>query len=705
MSLPEEMQESNPKAGKRPKRERYAAGVLELEAVLALFAELASSGLGRRALEELVPREPEQARRALERTGEALVLGRKGEAPNLAGFADPFPPSKHDQRIFEESDFVRFRELLGAAVLLEEWAQDRSEQAPELCAVIEALPDLKHLAERIDLVLDERGRVRSNASDLLSRLRRMMSKLRTEIDEAMGQILRRSDVRAVLSDGSVHRRGGRPVLAVKARLSGRVRGLVHDRSQSGESAFIEPNEVVEPGNRLATLQVDERREVERVLLDLTRVVQAEAGRVRVLAAGMAEVELAVIGARFCESHGARAALLPGQEGAADGLLLRSARHPLLLAQVAAGELDEVTPIDLRLGDCFDMLIITGPNTGGKTLALKTAGLFALLTSMGLPVPAAEGTTVPLYDRIAADIGDEQEISQNLSTFASHLVRIRAGLESATKQSLVLLDELGGGTDPDEGAALGEAVLEAFLGRGTHVLVSTHISKLKEFAFRHAAAENASTEFDLETLEPRYRLQVGTPGESGALVIARRFGLPESVVARAEDRTERRGGELAEILADVRDARLETERVRANAEQRLEDANEVRRRLAEEEQALARRSEQLEAEAQKGLEERVRQAARQVALARALLPQLSKDVAGAMEEILDRLDAEVSGVSLTDRRQAFLDSLKKGSLVYLPRYRQRVLVHKLDRERRTLTCKLGSMKVQVTFDEVTPYESL
>ncbi len=691
--------------GPRPERERFAAGVLELSGVLELYAELASSSLGRRALAELDPRDREGARAALARTAEAMALSKKGEAPNLAGFADPFPPGTQGARVLEEADFVRLRELLGAAARLVEWTEHRADQAPELCAVAAVIPGLDDLAQRIDAVVDERGKVRSNASDLLSRLRRMISKLGSDIDESMRQILRRGEVRAVLSDGSVHRRGGRPVLAVKARMSGRVKGLVHDRSQSGESAFIEPREVVEPGNRLATLQVDERREVERVLLDLTRIVLEQSGRIRAAADAMAEVELAVIGARFAERYDARPALLPGQEGAAGGLLLRSARHPLLLAQQQAGALDGVVPIDMRLGDGFDMLIITGPNTGGKTLAIKTVGLFALLTSLGLPVPAAEGTTVPLYDRIAADIGDEQEISQNLSTFASHLVRIRAGLEEAGPESLVLLDELGGGTDPDEGAALGEAVLESFLQRGTHVLVSTHISKLKEFAFRHKGAENACTEFDLETLEPRYRLQVGMPGDSGALVIARRFGLPESVVARAEQRTERRGGELAEILNDVRDARLETEKVRADAEQRLEDANAVRRRLAEEEEAIARRSEQLEAEAQKGLEERVREAARQVERARAILPQLPKEAAAAMGEVLDKLSAEVSGVSLTDRRQAFLDSLKKGSLVYLPRYRQRVLVHRLDHAKREVTCKLGSMKVKVTFDEVTPYESL
>ncbi len=352
-----------------------------------------------------------------------------------------------------------------------------------------------------------------------------------------------------------------------------------------------------------------------------------------------------------------------------------------------------------------MLIVTGPNTGGKTLALKTAGLFALLTHLGLPVPASDGTTIPLYNGIAADIGDEQEIRQNLSTFASHLVRIRDGLACADAETLVLLDELGGGTDPDEGAALGAAVLETLLKKGVPTLVSTHIGRLKEFAFRHPRVENACTEFDLETLAPRYSLLVGTPGESGALVIARRLGMPDAVVRLAEARMQRRDSELVELMGDVRKARVQAEATRKSAESQLDDAREKAREVDERAQEIERRSDQLEKEAQKGLEERLRDGMRNIDRLRTLLSQVPKEAAGSMGGILDQLEADLSGATLTDRRQAFIQSLKKGSMVYLPRYRQRVMVHKVDRDKRQVVCKLGSMKVQVTFDEVTPYESL
>jgi DNA mismatch repair protein MutS2 len=323
---------------------------------------------------------------------------------------------------------------------------------------------------------------------------------------------------------------------------------------------------------------------------------------------------------------------------------------------------------------------------------------------GLPFPCAEGSTIPLYDGIVADIGDEQEIRQSLSTFSSHLVRLKAGLERAGPDTLFLLDELGAGTDPDEGAALSEAILEVLLERRVPTLASTHIGKLKEFAFRHPRAENACVEFDALTLAPCYRLIVGTPGESGALVIARRLGLPGGLVDRAQNRLVRRDAEVQKLMADVRIARTQAERVRSQAETRLEDVSRATREIEGKRQAIDRRGELLEAEAQKSIEERVRQARQHLARAQALLAQLSPVQRKAVEESLSALEAELSGTALSDRRQAFLDALGKGSYVYLPRYHQRVAVQKVDRANRELTVLLGNMKMKVSFDEVASYES-
>ena len=683
-------------------RERFAAGVLELEAVLAVFARFAETSLGRRALEELEPRSDAEAGAALGRLAEMRELSAKQDIPSFAGVVDPTLPGGQD-RVLLEDHFMGVREFSAACARLTRWFEERADDVPRLAAVAAELPDLTDVVHAIDRVLDARGKVKDDASELLMRLVRMERDSAESIDRTLRELVRRPDVRNVLSDGSIHRRSGRPVLAVKSKSAGRVRGIVHDRSQSDQSVFVEPEAVIELGNRLAEARADARREIDRILLQLSRSIADRAETIDRAAKGVGELELAWIGARYAEATGGRGALLEGDPEAADGLLLRAARHPLLVEQEVQGELSEVVPIDLRLGAEFDMLIITGPNTGGKTLALKTAGVFALLTRLGLPVPAGEGTTVPLYRGIEADIGDEQEIRQNLSTFASHLVRIRAGLEHATDRSLVLFDELGGGTDPDEGAALGEAVLEFLLARRVPTLVSTHIGKLKEFAFRRARAENACTEFDLETLAPRYRLIVGTPGESGALVIARRFGLPDEVVDAATERTERREGELAELMEDVRRARVHAEQVRSRAEDQWEDSQRTRRELEEREAALDRKSELLEQEAQQGLEERVRDAIRELESARALLEQLPREQGEAMAASLQRLEEHLSGASLTNRRRAFIDSLSKGQLVYLPRYRQRVVIQKIDRNKGLLTVRVGKMNMRVSFDEVTAFE--
>ncbi|MDA1264233.1 MAG: hypothetical protein O2816_04045 [Planctomycetota bacterium] len=689
----------------RAARETFAGEVLEVTEVLAGFERFAASSLGVRALRELVPLGEDGARAALERLTEMQMLLKAKDLPSMAGVCDPLPAKAGAARRLDEDQLVALRSFLDAAKRLKAWLAERVEDVPRLGEIGGRIPDLSALVAEIDTVLDERGRVKRDASDLLQRLRQRIGDLSSQIDERVRRVLARSDVRNVLSDSSVHRRGGRPVLAVRAKSSGHVKGIVHDRSSSGESVFVEPQEVIELGNLMAEAHADERREVERILLELSTLVRNQRERIERSSTGVAQLELAWISTHYCAEVGARPALLPGERMAATGLLLRAARHPLLIEQVRVGQIDAVVPIDLRLGGDFSMLIITGPNTGGKTVALKTAGLFALLTRMGLPVPAEEGTTVPLYDRVCADIGDEQEIRQNLSTFASHLARIKDALERADERSLVLLDELGGGTDPEEGAALGEAVLEDFVRRKVPTLCSTHMGKLKEFAFRHAAVENACTEFDVETLAPTYRLTVGTPGESGAIVIARRLGIPQRITDRASARRERRDGEVAEVMEDLRKARLGAERLRADAEERVAQAAEHARGLEDKAGELERRGEQLEAEAQKGIEERVRDGLRLVEKALALLSQVPKEAAGPMRGVLETLQRELTGATLTERRQGFLDSMRKGSLVFLPRYRQRMIVHRVDRDKREVTCKLGSMKVRVSFEEVTPYEQL
>lgn len=684
----------------------FAADTLDWPEVRELYLELAPSSLGKRALLELVPLEADEVRRALARVRELQMLEKVKDPPSLGGFTDPLPlVDAARRRPLDEEETARTRAFLVACERSAQWLEHRAADVPELARLRQGLPDLAPLRERIDEVVDERGRVRDSASPLLARLRDEERELGRRIESALKSIAANPDLRVHLNDLRPHLRGGRLCLAVKAKLSGRVPGIVHERSQSGETVFVEPRQVIEPANRQAECRVEERRELGRILVELSRAILRAAPQIEAAGETLARLELGVVGARACEQHGARVPAIAGDPGAPAGLLLRSARHPLLLRELREGRLAEVVPIDLRLGEDFDMLIVTGPNTGGKTLALKTAGLLCLMVRLGLPIPCSEGSAVPLYDGIAADIGDEQEISQSLSTFSSHLLRIRAGLERAGPDTLVLLDELGGGTDPDEGAALGEALLEELLRRRAPTLVSTHLGRLKEFAFRNARAENACTEFDLATLAPRYRLIVGMPGESAALVIAKRLGLPARLVDSAEARIERRDEELSALMAEVRDVRSEAERARSLAESRLEDAEREMQTLSGLRDDLERRGELLEAEAQRGLEERLRGARDSLESIERLLAQIPPQQRAGLETAFAALRDALLGASLTERRKAFLDGLKKGDLVYLPRYRRRAPVHRLDREKREVAVKLGSMKLRLPFDEVTWYESL
>ena len=349
------------------------------------------------------------------------------------------------------------------------------------------------------------------------------------------------------------------------------------------------------------------------------------------------------------------------------------------------------------------MLITGPNTGGKTLALKSAGLAALLTRMGLGFACASGTQVPLFDGLAADIGDEQEIQQSLSTFSSHLVRIRAALARATPATLVLLDELGGGTDPSEGAALGEALLEELLRCGIPTLASTHLGSLKEFAYRNARAENAHVEFDAESLRPLYSLVIGAPGESRALLIARRLGLSSALVERAEARLGKHAGPLPQD--ELRGLRVEAERLRSEAEERLHGLERERGELAAQRDDLAARQALLAGEAQRGIEERTTRARAVLARLAQYLPQLATPVRTELERYLAEFEAALGDATLSERRAVFLAGLKKGELVWLPKFKKRVQITRIHKEKRELEVKLGARELRVSLDDVTIYESL
>ena len=677
---------------------------LEFTAAKEGLAHHVASSLGRRALAELTPLADEEVERMRAYYLELSELIKSGEDMSLGGVTDPERILISAQKgSFEEEELATLRGFCDACDRLARWCKERAAASPALAELGRELPQLGGLLERLRRSVDERGRVLDEASPLLARLRVEERELSPSIDSKLRSIAREPGLRSSLADGRVHLRNGRLCLAMKAKSSGRLKGVLHDRSASDQTAYIEPDAVVGISNRKSDCRLEERRELNRILTELAREVLDEEHALTQAARGLAKLEVTQAAINWAEESGARLPKIAG-EGSA-GLLLRGARHPLLLEELSAGRLDEVVPIDLRLGDDFDLLILTGPNTGGKTVALKTAGLAALFARCGLPFPCSEGSAVPLYEAVAVDVGDEQEIRQSLSTFSSHLVRIRDGLARAGERTLVLLDELGGGTDPDEGAALGEALLEELLSRRAKAVVSTHLGRLKEFAFRNARAENACAEFDVETLEPKYSICIGTPGASTALAVARRLGLPAELVERAAARLERHDEDTQKLFEELRATRLRAEEARSAAEAKLEEASHTSRELDEERAALNLKSGALADEAQRDLDERLRDARGGLMRGRKLLDGVPAAQRVELEAVLNGIEQSLVGATLTERRQEFLDSLRKGDSVFLPSYGRRCQIHKVDREASEAVVKLGAMKLRVDLGDITWLESL
>jgi DNA mismatch repair protein MutS2 len=406
------------------------------------------------------------------------------------------------------------------------------------------------------------------------------------LQQRLDGLLRSPELSRALQEPIVTQRGGRYVVPVKSEMRSAVKGIIHDQSASGATVFIEPLEILEANNALRAAELAEKAEVQRILDELSRRVEKDADELDAVVGALARLDLAMAKALLADALDAeRPALDP------DGHLdLVRARHPLLVTQS-----DEVVPIDVRLGSDFRALVVTGPNTGGKTVTLKTVGLLVLMAACGLQIPTQRGSRVPVVKRVFADIGDEQSIAQSLSTFSSHMRNVVATLAEAETGDLALLDELGAGTDPDEGAALAMAVLETLLARGVLVAATTHYPELKAFALSTPGVMNASVEFDPQTLRPTYRVHVGLPGASNAFAIASRLGLDRGVLDRAEshlselhrslERTlreaERQRTELAGTLDQARIAAEDARRATSDAEREAakvrDDADRALRR--------------------------------------------------------------------------------------------------------------------------------
>ena len=539
---------------------------LELDKILGAAASYAVLEGGRELLSAFSPvSDIAEARKLLDFTEEAdLLLMTLG-----AGRVLYFPPQGDALERAAKGSTLSCTELLAAAALLRSarvlessvrsFADERIVRMRELT---EYLIFDKHLEDDISEKIIGENELADHASDKLYAIRREIRLLNERIRARLQEYLAGSE-KKYLQEELVTMRNDRYVLPVKAEYKRAVRGFIHDRSQSGQTVFIEPEEVLEMNNELMTLHLDEEQEIARILLELSRRVGALKEALERDMGILAEADSFYARAEY----GHKLRCVRPVLNAKGILKIVKGRHPLLGARAV--------PVSVEVGEKYRFLLISGANTGGKTVTLKMCGLFCLMAACGLFVPAAEGTSLPVFDEVFCDVGDSQSIEENLSTFSSHVVSLKYILEHAGERSFVLIDEPGGGTDPEEGQALARAVLKSLIERGARGIVTTHYSALKEYAFSTEGVENGCMEFDSESLKPLYRLKIGMPGASNALFICSKLGLPEDVVsearrhlsagAQAFDHTVR-AAEESRIKADA--AREEAEAIRREWQEKL-----------------------------------------------------------------------------------------------------------------------------------------
>ena len=576
--------------------------VLEFPAVLQRLAGLTAWSAGREAALALRPiSDLDEVVRRQRETAEAITLDRLGVAVPMAGARDVRERVVAAARgsVLTPFELMDIAGMCRAAVVARRALVRIADTAPLLANIASAIPDLGPLRVLIEEAIDDQGAVRDSASPELASIRRALIAAHERLQQRLQSLLASTTLRNALQDTIIVMRDGRYVLPVKADFRGAVRGVVHDTSSSGATLYVEPLAVVELGNAWRELQVRERHEIERVLRELSAAAGEAEFDIHDATSRLAHLDVAQAKARLAAALDARdlASTVHRQPWLVEApgeLRLVGARHPLLSG--------EVVPTSIRVGGDFDALLITGPNTGGKTVALKTAGLLCLMALAGLPVPARSGSQVPVYEQIFADIGDEQSIEQSLSTFSGHMTAVIDIIERAHEGSLVLLDEVGAGTDPTEGAALGIAIVDRLVAQGAGLIATTHHSELKVYAHRTPRVMNASVEFNLETLRPTYRLSIGLPGQSNALAIAGNLGMPRDVIEAARSTLSTEERDFESLLGDLRaqlaaaeerseraaGAASEAEALRADLQRRSADLAAETTHIREEARARVRR---------------------------------------------------------------------------------------------------------------------
>lgn len=544
--------------------EKKVEAILEFDKIKKQLTEFASSSLGEQAILELAPATDFQVvqKSQLETEEGAKIIRLRGSAP-ITGLTDVFA---HLKRLEIGGDLngleiYQIGSNLRVSRQMKNFMTDLLEmgvELPLLGALSDELLVLKEVEEDIAISVDESGKILDTASEALSTIRRTLRRTEDRVREKLESYLRDRNASKMLSDAVITIRNDRYVIPVKQEYKGHYGGIVHDQSASGQTLFIEPQSVVDLNNERKALQAKEKQEIERILAEISASLAGWINEIHHNTFILGRYDFIFAKARFGK---AMKAVTPHLSDV--GIVhLIAARHPLLDAA-------NVVANDIYLGEDFTTIVITGPNTGGKTITLKTLGLLTLMAQSGLQIPAQEDSTIAVFEHVFADIGDEQSIEQSLSTFSSHMTNIVSILEKVNHKSLILYDELGAGTDPQEGAALAIAILDASHEKGASVVATTHYPELKAYGYNRVHATNASVEFNVETLSPTYKLLIGVPGRSNAFDISRRLGLSENIITEARSLVDTESADLNDMISSL-------EEKRNLAETEYEEARELAR---------------------------------------------------------------------------------------------------------------------------------
>lgn len=674
--------------------------ILEINKVKEMLKGYTASSLGKKAVDEMeIYHDIEVLKMKQEEVTEAANIIIKRSSPPLFGINEIVPHLKHTLlggSLFPGA-LIKIGDTLRVSGRLKKFLSnddsDRRSSYPVIENLIGALYTNRVLEQEIANAIVSEDEISDSASPKLRQIRQQIKNKKTEIKNRLEKIITSQDTAKHLQDTVVTMRGDRYVVPVKSESKGKLQGIVHDMSASGQTVYIEPMAVVNLNNELRTLYIEEDTEIKRILEELSAKVAEVAEELMGNEEILKELDFIFAKGQMSIEMDGQAPLL-NEEGYIN---LKQARHPLI-------DREKVVPIDVYLGDTFTSLIITGPNTGGKTVTLKTVGLLTLMAQMGLHIPALSGSSIAIFDKVFVDIGDEQSIEQSLSTFSSHMVNIVKIVKEATPKSLVLFDELGAGTDPTEGAALARAIMDLMLEKHIRTIATTHYNQLKVYALTTEGVQNASMEFDVETLSPTFRVSIGVPGKSNAFEISKRLGLPNEIIDSAGSLINEDNIEFEEVLKAIEKDRSEIARAKEDVLREREDLKIQNERLEKKLSQMEEREEKILRKAKEEGERILRRAREESQLALSEIKDVQKyldsensrrlqDAQDMLREGLEKVSDRSEKIVIEEVKNHSKD-IKAGDTVKIPSLNQEGIVLENVDKSGDVMVQIGIMKMKL-----------